>query len=309
MGLSKIGLRGVQGQFYGRFEAVTAAAWQGLIAATIKTDQELEDYASLTHSPMMREWIGGRQVKGVSENSLRVVNKLFEATIGLSVDDLRRDKTGQIRIRIADLADRAGDHPHQLLSALIESPGNCYDGTAFFGTAHAEGASGTQINALTNSHVAKLDIATAAAPTAAEMVDGVMGVVEKILAFKDDQGHPMNHNAKEFAVMVPANMWAATATAFALPQILASGQPALNPLVTLDGYKFRPIVNPRLTSTTVFYVFRTDSAGKPFIFQEELFETGEEDQTFTNNRVLFGVKALRNVGPLFWQYAAKATFN
>jgi phage major head subunit gpT-like protein len=65
-------------------------------------------------------------------------------------------------------------------------------------------------------------------------------------------------------------------------------------------------VNPRLTWTEKFAVFRTDSMTRAFIRQEEepitmdaIAEGSEEE--FKNKRHLYGVKASRNVGFGFWQ--------
>jgi hypothetical protein len=48
-------------------------------------------------------------------NGMSITNKTFEATLKILVDDLRRDKTGQILIRVRELADGRGDH--KLVSA------------------------------------------------------------------------------------------------------------------------------------------------------------------------------------------------
>jgi phage major head subunit gpT-like protein len=309
MSATGLGFRNIIGRFYARLEAVTATGWQDLLSVLMPTDQESEVYKWLGQTPGVREWIGGRQSRGFRENGITIVNKLFEATLELNVDERRRDKTGQIQVRIDELAERTAEHYHKLLTSLIVTPGTGYDGAAFFATSHTEGDSGTQDNALVAGTVPALDVVLTTAPTPAEMSACIIGVVAKMLAIKDDQGEPMNSAARSFAVMVPPNLWAATAAALGLPIIL-SGSAAINNLLpNLNGFNFIPIVNPRLTTTTVFYVFRTDATMKPFIRQEELFETGTWDETFLNNRTLFGVKALRNVGTAYWQYAAKATLS
>ena len=79
-----------------------------------------------------------------------------------------------------------------------------------------------------------------------------------------------------------------------------------------DAFSVRPAINPRLTWTAQFAVFRTDGQVKPFIRQEEegvtvsaIAEGSEEE--FKNNRHLYGVKALRNVGYGYWQDACLVT--
>jgi phage major head subunit gpT-like protein len=77
----------------------------------------------------------------------------------------------------------------------------------------------------------------------------------------------------------------------------------------MAGFGWDVVVNPRLTDDDLWYMFRTDGAVKPFIMQDEMFETGTQDDTFLNNRILFGVKAIRNVGNGYWQYAAACQFS
>lgn len=310
MAASGLGSRNIIGRFYARLDAVNALSWADAVSFMVDTNQESESYKWLGQSPAVREWIGGRQSRGFRENGITIVNKRFEATMEIDVDERRRDQTGQIETRVGELADRVSEHWHKLLTNLIITPGNGYDGVGFFSSSHTEGDSGTQDNDLVAGDVPALDVTTASAPTESEMKNAILGCVQKILAFKDDQGEPMNANARQFMVMVPTNMWAATTAALNLPIILEGGQARNNLLVSMGGFGFQSFVNPRLDAApTVFYVFRTDGSVKPFIRQQELFETGTEDQSFLNNRILFGVKALRNVGTAYWQYAAKATLS
>ena len=86
-----------------------------------------------------------------------------------------------------------------------------------------------------------------------------------------------------------------------------------NPLVN-SGFNVDVVMNPRLTGTTVFYTFRTDGRVKPFILQEELapeisaLAEGSEEE-FKENRHLYGVKAIRNVGYGLWQHASHSTLS
>jgi len=72
------------------------AAWINAISNYFTSDQASEEYAWLGMSPVMREWIGGRNAKGFRENNLTIKNKHYEATLEYLVRDLRRDKTGHI---------------------------------------------------------------------------------------------------------------------------------------------------------------------------------------------------------------------
>ena len=84
-------------------------------------------------------------------------------------------------------------------------------------------------------------------------------------------------------------------------------------MVNLGGFSYQIAINPRLTWTTKFALFRADGGVSPFIRQEEeslqisaLAEGSEEE--FKNDRHLYGIKAMRNVGFGYWQKACLVTF-
>ena len=171
MGAQLLGTRDIIGTFYTRLAQYIGQSWIDRVSREFNSDQESETYRWLGMSPAMREWIGGRQAKGFRTNGITITNKKYEATMDLPVEWIERDKTAQIMVRIAELAQRAGSHWGTLLSTLIsngtgETSGLCYDGQYFFDSDHSEGSSGTQKNLLTNSEVAKLDVTTTTAPTA-----------------------------------------------------------------------------------------------------------------------------------------------
>ena len=72
-------------------------------------------------------------------------------------------------------------------------------------------------------------------------------------------------------------------------------------------------VNPRMTTTDVVYLFRTDGRMKPFILQDAVAPTvdflGEgSDRAFLTNQYLFGVRAVRAAGYGQWAYALKGEY-
>jgi phage major head subunit gpT-like protein len=81
-----------------------------------------------------------------------------------------------------------------------------------------------------------------------------------------------------------------------------------------QGFNVSAVANPRLTSTTKLFVFRTDAKCKPFIVQDEeplsvdAIAEGSEHE-FKNNEHLYGVKRICNVGYGYWQYACQATLS
>jgi len=319
MSASVLGSRAIIGEFYNRLQGYVGSSWIPLISMLFNSDQESETYKWLGMVPALREWLGGRQAKGFRDNGLTITNKTFEATLEVLVDELRRDKTGQLMVRIGELATRTGEHWGKLLSTLISNgtgstSGLCYDGQYFFDSDHSEGDSGTQLNLLTSTQVAALDVTTATAPTPVEASKAILGVIGYMLAYKDDQGEPMNSGARQFLVMTSPVLWQFLAPAIYNPLVNGGETNALSGLMASTDFKIDVVANPRLSYTTQFVTFRTDAATKAFIRQEEEGVTvsavaeGSEEE-FKNNRHLYGVKAIRNVGYGYWQYVSHATLS
>ena len=309
MGLYKLTSRAIIGAFFERLEQNPGAKWIDKIAASFSSNMGEEEYAWLGQSPMMREWVGGRHAKGLSEHSYKIPNIDFEATLEVAVADLRRDKSPQVLQRIRDLADRTNAHWAKLLSAKIIAgeASLCYDGHPFFDTDHSEGDSGSQSNLLS------IDIATTTAPTASEMEKSVLSGISKILSFKDNEGEPLNENAQEFVVMVPVPFLEAAGAALKSPVIVDALGARTNTIIAYEGFLLNLVVNPRLTWTTKFGIFRADGNGKPLIKQEEtpveidaLAEGSELE--FKHNKHQYGVKTSRNVGYGFWQHGCMVSF-
>ena len=308
-----LGSRAIIGRFYRTLEETQLPLWVPGTAMTIPSDQESEEYKWLGMSPAMREWGTGRQAKGWRENGQVVKNKVFEGTVRVSIDDLRRDKTGQILTRIDELATRAALHPASLLSTLILAGHNtvCYDGQYFFDTDHAEGDSGTQSNSITYDISDGGTGGTAAAPTPLTIQRACLAAVAQIMGFKDDQGEPMNETAAEFIAMVPPTYMGATVTALSSRQLSNTED---NPLAGgAGGFRVTPVVNPRLSSwTTSFAVFRTDGRVKPFIWQEEqetamsAIAEGSELE-FNQREHHYGATRICNAAYGYWQHACKVT--
>lgn len=297
--------RAVIGEIMMRLNA-PAASFVNRLAMKIMSNQEVENYAWLGQVPKMREWIGGRQPKGLRENTFAITNKDHEATLEILTKDLRRDKFGQIRIRIAELSRRTLSYPASLITTLnVNGEATvCYDGQYFYDTDHSEGDSGSQSNDLTFA------AATSTTPTIPEMRDAILASIKAILGFKDDQGEPMNEGASVFEVQVPLDVWPQARAAVALPTL---NQGEANLIPAMNDIQISVVSNARLSDATKFYTFRADAETKPFILQEEVplnvSAVAEGSQLeFTDRKHWYGVDWSGNVGYGFWQHAALTTF-
>lgn len=296
--------RAVIGRFYRRLEEFAASAWWTRLAMRFASSQESETYRWLGMVPQVREWHGGRLVRPLRSQGVTIVNRVWESTIRVGADELRRDKTGQIMVRVNEMARRVATHPNKLLTDLIlgGATASAYDGQPYFSATHSEGDSGTQSNSITH------DVGTPTAPTDAEMYAAIVKGVSQIIAQRDDQGEPMNESAREFVVMVPLSFLSSTLIALSSRQF----NNADNPLARDEPFRVTWVANPRVTWTDKFAIFRTDGESRPFIFQEELpvqvqvLAEGSELE-INENQHQYGVKAIHAAGYGFWQDACLVT--
>ncbi len=306
--VAELGSRAIRGFFYEALEQAQTLAWIEAISNLFTSDQESEIYKWLTQSPVMREWVSGRQAKAFTTNGITIANKAFEATIQIELKDLQRDKTDQIRMRMAELVGRTNTHWASLISTLLlnGTTGLAYDGQAYFSASHVEGKSGTMSNLLTSSDVSSLNVATATAPTPAELASALMDVIVYMFRYKDDQGEPRNEDAVAFQVQCPISLSAAMTTAVTKELLNAGTGTVQNPL-SGGRFKIDVVPNARLTWTDKFCVLRADAAAKPLIRQTEKevtlkMKAETSDFEFDNDAWQIGVDARRNVGyGMYWQ--------
>lgn len=311
---------GVRGEFFLRIKQAMAA-WIDGLSLPIDSNSAIETYAFLGTPPGLEEVKGEKTAEEAAEYFYQLRNKIYQAGLHIKREDVERDKTGQVMAQIMEFANRCVNHWAELFSSLIlaghlSTFGKCYDGATFFSASHGERKSGTQLNLLTSSTVAPLAVTTAANPSATEAVKAIMGVITHMLGILDDQGKPMNEDAREFLVMTSPALWQWLVPAIVNPVINGSETNLIQSLKQ-DGFNVRVVANARLTSTTVdFYTFRTDAPLKSFIRQEEvpldsnLDVFGPETEHYRlNDSMLVKAYTRRAAGFGRWQYASKATLS
>lgn len=311
--MDKITSRAVVGMYFQALETVSGALWLDKVSNYFKSDQSSEEYAFLSNTPRLREWVGGRHAKGFVENGITIQNKHYEATLEIKLKDMRRDKTGQIQVRVNELAERGETHWASLLSSLKVNGASqlCYDGQYFYDTDHSEGESGSQSN--------KIDVDISAlpaqvhgsvsAPSPEEAQQAVLKGISQMLSFVDDQGEPINETAKSFLVMVPVGLSEAFRAGLSLARVAGPSSMAI------EDWDIQLAVNPRLTSagwTDKFTIDRIDGSIRPFIRQEETEPSVKvKDETseyaFDNDAIQVGIDAWRNVGYGRWQGSVQVT--
>jgi len=314
-GLEVVSTRDVRDMYFAALERVTQTSWLAGVANRFDSDQAAENYPMLGNVPRMREWIGGRQQKALTGNKLTIYNKHYEATVGVPLTWLRRDKTGQIRTRLDDLSTEGEAHWQTLATTLIANGSStvCYDGQYYFDTDHLEGDSGTQSNKIT------VDISavpgagsdnTITAPNAVQMQYAIISGIAKVLGFKDEQGRGMNANARSFLVTVPLGLWIPAVAALS-PLRTAAMTQNLN-IQGLENFSISVQMLPESAWTDTFAVWRTDASTKGLILQEETLPDlkilGEDSEhAFKNDEMLVGVDAWRGADYGLWHRACLVT--
>ena len=301
-GLSVAGLRG---DFFNRMAAIQTF-WQEL-STRVPSTKDSETYKWLGTVPNMREWGTGRLAKGLRTESYSVENMKYEATLEVDRDEINDDQTGQIRIRVGELAERAATHKEYLIEQLLNNGGasgyNSYDGVTFFNDTHASGASGNQDNDLTFA------AADGTSPTSTEFKGAVAQATAAMMAFKDDRGEAMRIRPSGLAVIVPPIYY--TVAVEAMTAAMLGG--TSNVIATLAGSP-RVICLPGLSTTTMMYVLKTDSIVRPLIFQDRepiTFDSIVEgsEEAFKREKFLYGVRARYRMTYGYWKYAIRTTFS
>mgnify|MGYP000657509409 CR=1 FL=1 len=108
------------------------------IATPVPSSSKSNTYGWLGKAPSFREWIGPRVIQSMNEHSYTLVNKHFENTVGVDLDDWDDDNLGTYTPLFQEMGEETEVFPDELLFALIEAAETelCYDGQPFFDTEH-----------------------------------------------------------------------------------------------------------------------------------------------------------------------------
>ncbi len=294
---------GIRANFFERFNEVNKQTWWEQFTTRLPSKTKKETYKFLGSVPPMRERGTGRVARGVFAESYDIEDIRYELTLEVDREDIEDDQTGQIRIRINEMAQRAAQHKDSALADLLKNGAtagfNSYDGVSFFNASHSSGKSGNQDNTLAPSATDK------DAPTTAEFRTALGSAIARLLGFLDDQGEPMSFGATGLVVVIP-------------PSMLITASEAINATLVASTTNIlsgaaRIVAFPRLTATDTFYILKTDVAVRPFIFQDRKpieFVAREQnsDEAFLRDKFLYGVRARYRITYGYWQYALKLTF-
>ncbi|MDR0498388.1 MAG: Mu-like prophage major head subunit gpT family protein [Holophagales bacterium] len=130
---------GYKASFQNAFEGVKPM-WTE-IATPITSSTRSEKYAWLGQWPMLREWIGDRQVRNLETHDYSIKNRNFEVTVSVERNDIEDDQYGIYSPMMAEMGRAAATHPDELVFGLLRNgfSEKCFDGQPFFDADHPVG--------------------------------------------------------------------------------------------------------------------------------------------------------------------------
>jgi phage major head subunit gpT-like protein len=280
--------------FNNAFDAAPSQ-WQ-LTAMLVPSGSSQNDYTWLSLFPKMRKWIGDKVIKALEAFKYTVVNDDWEATVEVDRNDIEDDNLGIY----APQAQMAGYSARQLPDEIVSDLKNnafankCYDGQYFYDSDHSVGGA-----SVSNVGTAALSAATGAAAAAS------YGAARTaIMSVKDDEGRPLG--------LVPDTLEVPPALEITGKRLLEMDR------LTDDSpnpYKgtAKLVVNPRLTSTTAWFLHVTSMPVKPFVYQERKAPVfveqtdAQAEGVFKRKKFLFGAEARAAGGYAFWQMSWGST--
>lgn len=306
---------GIVGIMLAIMESVAGTPWAFEIShQNFNGDLETVEYATVSATPAMRRWIGGRKAQTLFAQSITLKGEDYEDTLVDKIKNWVYDRTGLLRKRLANFIGMSVKHWNKLASEALELGETTltYDGANFFSASHSTGSSGTIKNLVTSSTVAALDVVSTSSVTVAEAANIIYGLYQHFLTFKDDQGEPIHEDLEGVMIMVPPIMSAAFKQAIVSTVIVDGSTSRSNPLVGSD-FTVRIVSNARLTSNTVLYAFALNGDPALILQQRGDVEPSAKaegsDFAHDTDQWEFGIKAERAAGLFCWQAAIKATIS
>lgn len=111
------------------------------VATRVPSSTSQEDYGWLGDIPGIREWIGDRVVRSLTESGYTIKNRSFELTVGVSRDKIEDDQYGIYAPLMEAFGEETDQFPDELVFGLLKDGFStpCYDGQYFFDTDHPVG--------------------------------------------------------------------------------------------------------------------------------------------------------------------------
>jgi phage major head subunit gpT-like protein len=108
------------------------------VATVVPSSTAEEKYPWLGQVPGMREWIGPRLIKNLSEHGYSIRNREWEMTVSVPRPAIEDDQYGVYSVMMTEMGRAARLHPDELVWGLLKAGFStlCFDGQYFFDNDH-----------------------------------------------------------------------------------------------------------------------------------------------------------------------------
>lgn len=266
------------------------------IAMKVPSTSGANDYKWLSRFPKMQRWVGDKKIKALEAFKYVVENEDFEATIEVDRNDVEDDNIGIYGVQAQGAGESSAQLPDELVFEAVNGAFTniCFDGQFFCDTDHpVKNPTTGATDSISNKGATALSAASQALAIAS------LGAAAIAMGkFKDNEGRPLNVTPN--VLLVPVALQD-IANALYTADRLDDGK------VNLYKGKYKPVVSPRLSSDTAWFLLDTTKIIKPFIYQERkapvfVQQTDmQADDVFNRKKFKFGAEARGAAGYGFWQ--------
>lgn len=279
--------------FNTKFQAglTSAESWADRLSMKVMSNSKVETYGWMRKLPKFREWVGPRVYNNLVSEDYVLVNKTFENTIAVDVDDIADDTVGVYAPHFQMLGESAKKWPDQQLKTVIQNgdaSGALWDGVDFFDASHPM-ANTTQSNLFTGTALSATNYNTVRAA---------------MMSYIGDDGEPLGVTPN--LLVVPP---ALAKTAYEIVNAERNSAGATN---VLRGTAEVLVIPELANESTVWYLIDDSNAVKPFVWQEReapnivQMDSANDEGVFTENQLRIGGKARGAAGYGLYWFAAKA---
>lgn len=262
----------------------------------VPSGSKQNDYSWLSRFPKMRKWLGDKVLKSLAAFKYTIVNDDWEATVEVDRNDIEDDTIGIYEPQAQEAGYSAKQLPDEIDADLKNDAfaNECYDGQYFYDDDHV--VAGASVSNLGTAALSAASTALAAASYGAARL--------AIMSFTDDDGRPLGL-VPDLLEVPPA----LEATGKLLLENMKLTDESPNPYIGTA----KLLVNPRLTSSTAWFLHVTNRPLKPFVYQERkkpvfVEQTGmDADNVFMRKKYRFGAEARAAGGYGLWQMSYGST--
>lgn len=112
-------------------------------ATTVPSSAASTGYGFLGEFPMIKEWVGERDIQQLTDHNYSVTNKLFQASISVPLTDFEDNDYGKFGPLFSEMGAQGRIYPDGVTYGLLKDgvTNLCYDGKPFFSGEHSLGDS------------------------------------------------------------------------------------------------------------------------------------------------------------------------